>query len=247
VIGMHSKIGLSDVADMPEPEVEAKGPVFAASKGESLKNVVARWSKNAGQPTELELQRDYFLDKPITVKGDYDMAVAQLLGQFKDIPDAPRLSDDNAPVQETKKSLLDTGGAVGSVKGAKPVMAASDVEEGETELPVQQGKAEKDEPNAMQQRLGLVARWEASRNTSLRAALSNWARQSQMQLVWNGERDLTVPQSLQSTARFEDALEKLLSQYDDQSEQPSVQINRDPDTGMMAMIVDIQKSRPNKK
>lgn len=249
VIGMQPKIGLSDVSDLPDKEDNVKGPVFAAGKGESLKNVVARWSESAGQPTELELQRDYFLDKPITVKGDYDMAVAQLLGQFKDIPDAPRVSGDNeAGIPSPKKAGgLDTGGASGSVKGAKSAMTEAALEEGDDELPVQQSKAEKEEPNAMQQRLGLVARWEASRNTSLRAALSNWARQSQMQLVWNGDSDLTVPQSLQSTARFEDALEKLLSQYDDAAEQPMVQINRDPDTGMMAMIVDIQKSKPNKK
>lgn len=239
------KVDLSDVVSQPDLG-KAEIPTYAAGKGESMKAVLSRWSEKSGRPTDVELQRDYFLTRPINVEGDYDLAISQLIGQFQDIPDAPRVSDE-ADEAVAASGDLDTGGATGSVKGQAPksVLRQDKDDEGEA-LPPQQ-KAVPPAEDVVETRLGLVSRWEASRNTSLRSALSNWARQSQMQLVWNAGEDLTIPQTIKSTARFEDALEKLLSQYDSAAERPVIQINRDPDSGLMAMIVDIEKDKPAKE
>ena len=97
------------------------------------------------------------------------------------------------------------------------------------------------EPTEQEKRLELVSNWNAVQGTSLRSALSNWARQAQMTLVWQSPEDATVPQNVTGTRKLEDALDALLSQYDEApGDKPNIQINRDPDTGQMAMLVDIQ-------
>jgi len=97
------------------------------------------------------------------------------------------------------------------------------------------------ETSPVEDRLGVVARWSAAKGTSLHAALVNWARQGQMQLIWDGDRDVQIPENLQSTTRLGNALEMLLSLYDGQTDQPKIQINHDPDTGLIAMIISIEK------
>lgn len=215
-IAKEDELALSDlVKDKPVIGIADSDPsftVYKAKKGESLQKVVSRWSHEAGAPTDLELQRDYFLSKDVTIQGDYNLAIEQVLGQFEDIPDAPRLSGEDTKGEAAPMAKMETPKAP--------------------------------EPNEVEQRLGIIAQWSAARNTSLRSALSNWARQGQMQLVWNSPDDLTVPQNLTGTARLEEALEGILSQYDNAPDKPNIQINRDPDTGIIAMIVDVAKTAP---
>lgn len=195
-----------------EPDTNA---VFTAKKGETVKEVLARWSEESGTPIDFSLKRDYFLSQDVRVQGDIELAVEKLFVQFTDLPEKPRLSDDAAAPAETQTATAKTEEA--PKKPAEPAV-----------------------PEALETRLGLVSGWSAVKGTSLRGALSNWTRDAQMQLIWQAPEDLMVRDSVSGTKRFEDALNALLAQYDDAPQKPSVQLNRDPHTGLIAMIVDVQ-------
>lgn len=208
-----------------EKEPESDAPiVFTAKKGETVKEVLARWGQQANAETEVDMKRDYYVGKDVRVQGDLDTAVSQLLAQFDDLAQPlHRLGDEG----ETT-AAADTGGATGMAKGAGNSASNAPV------------SLTPPEPDAVEQRLGLVSQWSAVKGTSLRAALSNWTRQAQMQLVWEGAEDVQVASHVSGARRLEDALDSLMAGYDNVAQKPSIQINRDPYTGLIAMIVDVQ-------
>lgn len=215
----------------PEPGIEPdiSKIVFTAAKGETVREVLARWGQQANAETEVDMKRDYYVGKDVRVQGDLDAAVAALLAQFDDLAQPLHRLGGEAEVEagmSVSASLDDTGGASGSMGHA--VAKAAPV------------SLTPPEPDAVEQRLGLVAQWSAVKGTSLRAAMSNWARQAQMQLVWEGAEDVQVAGHISGARRLEDALDTLLSGYDQVAQKPSIQINRDPYTGTIAMIVDVQ-------
>lgn len=211
-------IGMDDApkALVPEAKKDPSAPaVFSATKGETVNEVLTRWGAQADTDLDVNLQRDYFLSKDVTVQGDLDLAVEQVLRQFDDLPSKPRMDSGEGEGSETASA---DNAPTPIVPPAAPAA-----------------------PSEQEKRLGLVSNWNAVQGTSLRAALSNWARQAQMTLVWQSTEDSTVPRNVTGTRKLEDALDTLLSQYDDApGDKPNIQINRDPDTGQMAMLVDIQ-------
>lgn len=221
-----------DIAMPPLPDApktvmaapEQATQVFAAQKGETVKEVLARWSQDSATPIDFNLKRDYFLSQDVRVQGDIELAVEKLFGQFADLPEKPRLTAGVDATTTNTTTSTETATVETAPAPVKDMMHES-----------------------IATRLGLVSGWSAVKGTSLRGALSNWARDAQMQLVWQSSDDLIVRETVSGTKRFEDALNSLLAQYDDAPQKPLLQVNRDPHTSLLALIVDVQSAAPVKK
>ncbi len=85
-------------------------------------------------------------------------------------------------------------------------------------------------------------RWRALEGTNLRKVLQQWAKREDINFIWQADQTFLIRKSVKSTTDFPDAVSSLLVQYKDQSVRPVAQLNTDPKTGEMSLIVKVLKS-----
>jgi hypothetical protein len=85
-------------------------------------------------------------------------------------------------------------------------------------------------------------RWRALEGTNLRKVLQQWAKRENVGFVWQADQTFLIRESVKSTTEFPDAVASLLAQYEDQSIRPIAQLNTDPKTGEVSLIVKVLKS-----
>ena len=87
-------------------------------------------------------------------------------------------------------------------------------------------------------------RWRALEGTNLRKVLQQWAKRENVGFLWQADQTFLIRESIKSTTEFPDAVASLLAQYEDQSIRPVAQLNTDPKTGEVSLIVKVLKSAP---
>ncbi len=81
------------------------------------------------------------------------------------------------------------------------------------------------------------AKWHAATGTSLEQALDNWARKEGVELVWQANTGFGIKRTVHSNGAFTDALQEILSQYQNDNIRPLAQLNNDPVTGKRTLFV----------
>jgi hypothetical protein len=85
-------------------------------------------------------------------------------------------------------------------------------------------------------------RWRALEGTNLRKVLQQWAVRENVGFIWQADQTFLVRNSVKSTTEFPDAVSSLLAQFKDQSIRPVAQLNTDPKTGEVSLIITALKS-----
>lgn len=85
-------------------------------------------------------------------------------------------------------------------------------------------------------------RWRALEGTNLRKVLQQWAKREDVKFIWQADQTFLVRNSVKSTTEFPEAVSSLLAQYEDQKIRPVAQLNTDPATGEVSLIVKVLKS-----
>ena len=89
-----------------------------------------------------------------------------------------------------------------------------------------------------------IDRWRALQGSDLRKVLMQWTAKQNVDFVWNAPETYLVRQSLKTTNKFEEALALLLNQYKGEPTRPVAQLNKDPQTGRMSLVVNTHRDRP---
>lgn len=85
-----------------------------------------------------------------------------------------------------------------------------------------------------------VGDWRALLGMDLESVLENWSEKAQVELVWQLETPYRVQKEYRERASYAEAVSELLGQYKDLKKRPVAQLNVDPATGQLALIVKAQ-------
>lgn len=81
------------------------------------------------------------------------------------------------------------------------------------------------------------ARWSAKPGDSLRQVLTEWSRNTGVDIMWQSNTGFRVKRPVSANGSYEAALQSLLQQYQGDSLRPAVQLNNDPVTGERVLFV----------
>ena len=80
-------------------------------------------------------------------------------------------------------------------------------------------------------------RWFALSGASLQEVLQVWAEDEGAALVWQGQSNYALKDSVSQVGHFEDAVFKALSQYNSDELRPVGQLYSDPATGRKVLLI----------
>lgn len=86
------------------------------------------------------------------------------------------------------------------------------------------------------------ARWRALQGTDLRKVLMQWSAKEGVDFVWDAPEVYLVRESVKAVTTYEDAVSLILNQYNGQPTRPVAQLNKDPDTGRVSLIIKTKRS-----
>lgn len=238
------------VSQAPEKIVET----WRARKGESLYQVLNRWSERAGTRMTWSSVKSPKLTKNISFVGTYQDAVTHAMkvagaqdmnsewDKSPDVASPMNTSDDMMmPVGQSEQLVTSDVTSISSASSPAPLtpeplpirdVASLDAAEPMSLEPIQA-------PETLPQR----ARYYALAGTSLEQALRAWAGTQEFALVWQSNRDFKVKQTVSSNNDAEMAIRDILSMYDQDAERPVGTLYRDPRTSRPVLVVKSDKSR----
>lgn len=79
--------------------------------------------------------------------------------------------------------------------------------------------------------------WRALEGSNLRKVLQRWSIQNGIDFIWEAEQMFYIPQSVNTTTDFPEAVALLLSQFEGQPIRPTAILNTDPQTDKTALII----------
>jgi hypothetical protein len=80
--------------------------------------------------------------------------------------------------------------------------------------------------------------WFASSGAGLQSVLQAWVEDAGARLIWLAKEDFAVKKSMNATSDFEQAIEELLSQYDNNAVRPTGTLYRDPQNGDKILVIE---------
>ncbi|MAS86419.1 MAG: hypothetical protein CMH30_00365 [Micavibrio sp.] len=82
-----------------------------------------------------------------------------------------------------------------------------------------------------------VQEWRALDGMNLQTLLKNWSEKAGVTLVWKAPMEYNVKQEYKDKASYAGAVQAVLDQFKDSPERPVAQLNADPNTGEITLIV----------
>ncbi len=192
-----------------------QGAFWQARKGESLKNVLDRWSERAGVRFAWSVQEEIPVPVPYDFgyDGPFNAAVAALLDAYEEAS-GRRLF---ANAQKKAESM--------------PAVPPPQVEK----TPISGKAARDDDP---------YGTWEAKRGSNLRDVLEDWTDRTNYYLVWNSLEEYRVPKAIRHEGTFTQAVLRILQDAGDHPSirkdrrgRPTGKIYRDRDTGRRVLVI----------
>lgn len=87
-----------------------------------------------------------------------------------------------------------------------------------------------------------VATRNAAQGTNLKTVLERWSEEAGVALVWSPEIQFNLDQPYEGEAPFAQAVTQVLDQFKDAVIRPVAQLNRDPESGALSLIIKTHRS-----
>jgi hypothetical protein len=233
----------ADMVTMGSPEIIKTVETWRGRKGESLYQVLNRWSDRAGTKVTWSSMKSPRLDKDISYVGNYQDAVTYAM---KTTGASGMVSEWNANSVVDEKPTREL---VEPIQSYTPESLTAEPLTPEPILPVREvATLDAAEPMPLmpstipQDALPQRARFYALAGTSLEQVLRSWAGTQEFALVWQADHQFQVKQTVSSNGDAEDAIRDILSMYDADSTRPIGKLYRDPRTSRPVLVVKSDKS-----
>jgi hypothetical protein len=215
-------------AEVASAEAPKPAPVFVdtwrARKGESLRDVLKRWSDRASanlmwaSPETPNLQDDF------SFVGKYQDAVNALIKENgSDKIHSQYRSEGINPIMMTPASTVTTNAPQGEV-AATPM-----VEDDRSTL----SRIFKPAPPQRE----LETKWFGLSGAPLAEVVQVWADDAGVKLVWQADKNFALKKSISQVGQFENAVFEALSQYEGEPIRPVGEMYQDPKTGEKVLLV----------
>lgn len=197
-------------ANVPVPAAPAAtGATWEAKAGDDLKIVLSRWAERAGYDLDWQSTQDGKVAQDLKLTGSFEDAVSQLLAENS------AATGIGAHVETAQGGRKDLGraGTVSTVSAYVPAAPRAAAPTG--------------------------ARWSAAPGANIQTTLDQWSSQAGVAIVWQSYMDFAVKQPLNVSGSYEQAVQSLLDQFNNDSRRPVGQLNTDPATGAKTLLMDI--------
>lgn len=216
-------------ADAPQLQEDARPgvPVWRASRNENARSVLQRWAEQEGVSLVWSARGDAKVSQDFRFEGPFDEAVAAFLrsagpqsGLYGHFEGGSELVSAPASSQAANQPNSD----------AVMARAVASIEPSSGESAKNGGQDVSGE-----------GRWRAPKGADVRNVLELWARQSSVDLLWEGDESFPVRQSLSLQGDFPAAVRSLLEQYDEDAVRPVGRLYRDPQTGRYTLALKAER------
>ncbi len=207
---------------------------WRARRGESLYQVLTRWSDRAGTKLNWTSMSAPRLPQDVSFVGSYEDAVAHALKISGANGVKPDWNNDTAQIVNVEPITSYTPEAL------EPLPLPLTPEPTEIAV-VTQSQPMDLMPIANPESLPQRARFYALQKTSLEQALRSWAGSQEFELVWQADRDFSVKETVSTNDNYEMALRDILSMYDGDKVRPVGKLYRDRNSSKPVLVVKSEK------
>jgi hypothetical protein len=184
-----------------------------AKAGEDMKIVLSRWAERAGYDLDWKAAGDGKVAQDITYMGNFEEAVGQLLAE--------------------NSAATGIAGHVESTSGQTKEIASRDVPRAPEPMPAPAVKA-------------IIPAyhdaWSAPAGANIQTVLGQWADKAGVAVVWQSYMSVPVKNPVNVKGSFEQAVQTLLDQYNNDPSRPVAELNIDPETGERTLLMNLDKS-----
>jgi len=209
-----------DTSGATAPADGAAKAVWVGAKGQKLSEVLAAWGAIENVNIDYDLKDDPVLDQDIRVEGSFDEALKSLLNQTAgaDKPPVAVYQSPTVPEDGAKPAAPDAPAPATADKPAAPDKSAP----------------EKAAPKAKK------AVWRGLEGAKLSDVLKEWGRTADVDVLWLMDQSFELKKTIKFEGTFEEAVVKLLAQFEKDDVRPVAQLNRDPDDERSTLIVRVK-------
>lgn len=213
-VPLEAKPYVLQVTGAPTKKVET----WRARKDESMREVLARWSKRAGTDLMWASAETPTLQKAFSFVGNFQDAVNALIAQEggNQIHSQYR-SEGMDPVMMTPAATITTNDPT-TASATTPSNTLSQI------FKPQESK-------------GKETRWFGLSGAPLAEVIRVWAEDAGVKLMWQSEKNFALKESVSEIGTFEEAVYKALSQYDNDGLRPVGEMYIDPQSGQRVLLV----------
>lgn len=219
-------------------EAVARVPVesWRARKGETVRDVLQRWSVRGGTDLMWASPDSPVLQKGFTYVGKFQDAVNALIrAEGGDRIHSQYRSEGLNPVMMAPASTVTTSAP--AIDPISPIVSDKDSLPAAQAQPVPLGSFSEIFQPEQKKDVRPETRWFALSGAPLAEVLQIWSDDAGIQLIWQSERNFAVKESISQIGHFEDAIFKALSQYNADDIRPVGEIYRDPQSGQQVLVV----------
>lgn len=209
--------------------------VWSAQKGEDIRTVLSRWSRQAGVNLVWTAKQAGNIENDFRREGPFEDAVRAFLAQSgKDM--SARLQDgenfsgnkasgdsgDSAPIRLSPRADNSTP----PPRGFELIAPAS----GRSDFP----------PVTAEQSAGSQGLWTAAAGADLRDTLAQWSRRVGVDLVWQSPAVFSVPVDISLGNGYESAVGEILKRSTTGNLRPVGELRRDSGSGRSALVIRVE-------
>ncbi len=207
---------------------------WRARRGESLYQVLTRWSERAGTKLNWTSMSAPRLPQDVSFVGSYEDAVAHVL-KISDVNNIkPEWNNETASIVNVEPVTSYTPETL------EPLPLPLTPEPTEIAV-VTQSQPMDLMPIANPESLPQRARFYALQKTSLEQALRSWAGSQEFELVWQADRDFSIKETVSTNDNYEMALRDILSMYDGDKIRPVGKLYKDRNSSKPILVVKSEK------
>jgi Toxin co-regulated pilus biosynthesis protein Q len=109
---------------------------------------------------------------------------------------------------------------------------------------IETGKGVKELPSALSaaQHAPTGAQWSGPSGANLQTVLDDWGRKAGVTVIWDGYASIPLKNAIALNGTFEEAVQTLLDQYQNDPARPTGQLNQDPDSGERILIMSLDNA-----
>lgn len=194
-----------------------------ARAGESLQEVISRWSTTAGVDLQWQASNGGgAVAQDFNHNGSFNDAVTALLAE-------------NAAASGLR-SNYDAGN---SPRANAPTYVAADA----PPMAIEPRQSSADPTSAYAQGVsGKGGQYRAPKGGSLQSVLQQWSAQNNVELLWYANGGYPVKSDINQGGTFESALQTILQSYEGDNNRPVARLNTDPETGRKVLVVESDRT-----
>ena len=235
-------------ANVLAPHSEIVVETWRARKGESLHDVLQRWSVRGHADLMWASATTPFLKEDFSYVGRFQNAVNKLIqdtapnkihSQYRSeglnpVMMAPASTVTTSPppiVAEDKKEISKDIQKEPPKETPKNVPQKGEPQAGKDNALARIFEPKKDKESSPE------TRWFGLAGSPLAEVIQVWADDAGVRVIWNSEKNFALKETVSQIGHFEDAVFKALSQYDAESVRPVGEMYNDPKTGQKILFV----------